>query len=78
MEYKRTKRCVKRMKMPAVLIMLIMLLTPPAFAGSKDQGKWATIYNWCANEAPEYLFDARFDEWMDDCISDNGKRKRKR
>ena len=61
-----------------VLAVLLLLLTPPAFAGGKDKSNWATIYQWCANAAPEYLFDASFDEWMDACISDKGKKKKKR
>jgi hypothetical protein len=45
-------------------------------AGSKDQGYWATIYQWCANAAPEDLFDASFDEWLDDCLTNQGKKKK--
>jgi hypothetical protein len=51
-----------------IIAVLVLLLTPPAFAGGKDKSNWATIYHWCANEAPEYLFDASFDEWMDACL----------
>ena len=59
-----------------VLAVLLLLLTPPAFAGGKDKSNWATIYQWCANAAPEYLFDASFDEWMDACF--DGQRKKKK
>jgi len=58
-----------------VWVSLFLIFMQPAVARSKDQGKWETIYHWCANEAPEYLFDASFDEWMDACISDRGKKK---
>ena len=63
--------------MKALSLPLLLLLTQPAFAGGKDKSNWATIYQWCANAAPEYLFDASFDEWMDDCLTNQGK-KRKR
>jgi hypothetical protein len=58
-------------------LLLLLLLAPPAFANSKDQGKWASIYQWCANSAPEYLFDASFDEWMDACLDGRGKKKQR-
>ena len=46
--------------------------------GNKTLGnKWETLYQWCANAAPEYLFDASFDEWMDACLSNRGKKKRR-
>jgi len=65
--------------MKALLLLLPLLLATPALAGGKDKSaNWATIYQWCANEAPEYLFDASFDEWMDACISDQGKKKKRR
>lgn len=64
--------------MKAFALMLLLLLTSPAFAGGKDKGNWATIYQWCANAAPEYLFDASFDEWIDACMSGKGKKERKR
>jgi hypothetical protein len=56
-----------------VLALLLLLLAQPAFAGIKDQDNWATIYQWCANEAPEYLFDASFDEWMDAFLNGQSK-----
>jgi hypothetical protein len=43
-------------------LLLLLLLAPSAFANSKDQGKWASIYQWCSNSASEYLCDASFDE----------------
>ena len=58
-------------------LLLLLLLEPPAFANSKDQGKWASFYQWCANSAPDYLFDASFDEWMDACLDGKGKKKKK-
>ena len=58
-------------------ILVLLLLAPPAFANSKDQGKWASIYQWCANSAPEYLFDASFDEWIDACLDGRGKKKQR-
>ena len=58
-------------------LLLLLLLAPPAIANTKDQGKWATIYQWCANSAPDYLFDASFDEWMDACLDGRGKKKRR-
>lgn len=58
--------------------LLLLLLAPPSFAGGKDKSNWATVYHWCANAAPEYLFDASFDEWMDACISDRDKKKKRR
>jgi len=62
-----------------VLAVVLLLLTPPALAGGKNQSaNWETIYHWCANEAPEYLFDASFDEWMDACLSGKGKKKKSR
>lgn len=61
-----------------VLALLLLLLAPPAFASNKNQGKWKTIYHWCANAAPEYLFDASFDEWMDACMNGQEKKKRTR
>ena len=58
-------------------LLLLLLLAPPAIANTKDQGKWATIYQWCANSAPDYLFDTSFDEWMDACLDGRGKKKRR-
>jgi len=56
-----------------------MLLTPPALAGGKNQSaNWEMVYHWCANAAPEYLFDGEFDDWMDSCISDRSKKKRRK
>jgi hypothetical protein len=68
---------VPRPDLLTATLLLLLLLAPPAFANSKDQGKWATIYQWCANSAPEYLFDASFDEWMDACLDGRGKKKRR-
>ena len=61
-----------------VLAVLVLLLTAPAFAWGKDKSNWATISRGCANAAPEYLFDASFDEWMDACMSGQEKKKRTR
>ena len=60
------------------LLVLLLAVTPAYAGGNKPQGdKWATIYQWCANAAPEYLFDASFDEWMDACLDGRGKKKRR-
>jgi len=54
-------------------------LATPALAGGKNQSaNWATIHQWCANAAPEYLFDASYDEWMDACLDGRGKKKRRK
>ena len=65
--------------MKAISLLILLLVVSPAFAGgNKTQGnKWETLYQWCAYEAPEYLFDASFDEWMDACLSNRGKKKRR-
>jgi hypothetical protein len=63
---------------PKTLLLLLLLLAPPAFAGSKENGNWATIYHWCANAAPEYLFDASFDEWVDQCLDTQQRKKGKK
>jgi hypothetical protein len=61
------------------LLLPLLLANPPALAGNKKQStNWATIYQWCANEAPEYLFDAAFDEWMDACLEGRGKKRRRK
>jgi len=66
--------------MKTVSLLVLLLVSTPAFAGdNKNQGnKWETVYQWCANAAPEYLFDASFDEWMDACLDGKGKKKKKR
>ena len=65
--------------MKAISLLILLLVVSPAFAGgNKTLGnKWETLYQWCANAAPEYLFDASFDEWMDACLSNRGKKKRR-
>ena len=65
--------------MKILSLLVLLLVVSPAFAGgNKTQGnKRETIYQWCANAAPEYLFDASFDEWMDACLSNRGKKKRR-
>lgn len=65
--------------MKAISLLILLLVVSPAFAGgNKTQGnKCETLYQWCANAAPEYLFDASFDEWMDACLSNRGKKKRR-
>jgi len=65
--------------MKALLLLLPLLLATPALAGGKNQSaNWTTIYQWCANAAPEYLFDASYDEWMDACLDGQGKKKRRK
>ena len=66
--------------MKTLSLLVLLLVSTPAFAGgNKNQGnKWETVYQWCANAAPEYLFDASFDEWMDACMDGRGKKKKKR
>lgn len=61
------------MKISSLLVAL--LIVTPVHAEEK---KWANIYHWCANAAPEYLFDASFDEWMDACLDGRVKNKKKR
>lgn len=63
--------------MKTVSLLVLLLVSTPAFAGgNKNQGsKWETVYQWCANAAPEHLFDASFDEWMDACLDRRGKKK---
>ena len=61
-----------------MMVSLLVVLMQPVFAGGKDKSNWATTYQWCANAAPEYLFDASFDEWMDACMSGKGKKKKSR
>jgi len=65
--------------MKTLSLLVLLLVSTPAFAGgNKNQGnKWETVYQWCANAAPEYLFDASFDEWMDACLSNRVKKKRR-
>jgi hypothetical protein len=43
--------------MKTVSLLVLLLVSTPAFAGdNKNQGnKWETVYQWCANAAPEYL-----------------------
>lgn len=64
--------------MKTISVLVLVLLATPAFAGSKGTRNWETIYHWCANAAPEYLFDASFDEWIDECMSNRGKKKRQK
>ena len=62
------------MKISSLLVLL--LAVTPAYAGGRVE-QFQGIYNWCANAAPEYLFDASFDEWMDACMGNRGKKKQR-
>ena len=57
-------------------LLVLLLAVTPAYAGGRVE-QYQGIYNWCANAAPEYLFDASFDEWMDACLDGWGKKKKK-